>query len=187
MSHVDRDHWESRYVEAGPAPVIVPPPPPPLFADVVDLFPNSGTALESACGRGRAAVWLASLGMSYIGVDVSPTAVALAHDLADRSGVSERCRFAVFDLDDGLPPGNPVDLVLSYLFLDRRLARPMMSRLAPGGVLAIATLSEVDAGPGDYRAAPGELPRLFGALDILAGGKADGFAFLLGRGRTRQG
>lgn len=184
MSSADRDHWDSQYIEAGPAPVLIPPPPPPLFADVVDLFPTSGTALELACGRGRAAMWLVSRGMSYLGVDVSPTAIALARELADRSGVSGRCRFEVFDLDVGLPPGDQVDLVLSYLFLDRRLARPMIHRLAPGGMLAIATLSEVDAGPGDYRAAPGELSRLFGALDILAGDEADGFAWLIARNPT---
>lgn len=137
--------------------------------------------LELACGRGRGAVWLAWKGMKYQGVDVSPEAIRLARELADRAGVGDRCSFQVHDLDTGLPDGPPVDLVLSYLFFDRNLAGAMISRLAPRGLLAIATLSEVDAEPGPYRARPGELRVLFGSLDILAATEGDGSASLIGR------
>lgn len=130
-------------------------------------------------------MWLASRGLDYFGVDVSPVAIELAQDLAQRSGLADQCRFEVFDLDDGLPPGDQVDVILSYLFLDRRLTEAMIQRLKPGGLLAIATLSEVDAGPGEYRAAPGELLELFEPLEITASGEADGTAWLIGR--RRQG
>lgn len=119
--------------------------------------------------------------MTYLGVDVSPVAIELACDLTLRSGYADRCQFDVFDLDLGLPPGGAVDLILSYLFLDRRLAPSMTARLAPGGLLAIATLSEVDAGPGEYRAAAGELRHLFAGLEVLADEEADGFAWLIAR------
>lgn len=185
VSHVDRDKWNDRYEHSDPAPVLDPPPPPPLFAEVVDLFPLSGSALELACGRGRGAVWLASRGMSYLGVDVSPIALDLAIDLAARSGLTRQCRFEVFDLDRGLPPGDAVDLVMSYLFFDRRLVRPMIDRVKAGGMLAIATLSEVGAEPGEFRAKPGELASRFDTLDVMAGQEADGYAWLIGgKGRT---
>ena len=44
-------------------------------------------------------------------------------DLARRSGVGDRCRFVVVDLDNGLPAGSPVDVILCHKFGDRRLDR----------------------------------------------------------------
>lgn len=179
MSREDQTHWDARYRDEGPAPVLEAPPPP-LFVDVQHLFPTEGTALELACGRGRGAVWLARRGMEYLGVDVSAVAIRLSRELAARTGVTDRCSFEVHDLDDGLPDGTPVDLVFSYLFFDRDLADAMMDRLVPGGLLAIATLSEVGAEPGPYRARPGELRELFVSLDVLAEAEEDGSAWLIG-------
>jgi hypothetical protein len=55
----------------------------------------------------------------------------------------------------------------------------MVERLAPGGLLAMAVLSEVGAGPGRFRAGPGELRNAFDRLRIEAHGEADGLAWLL--------
>lgn len=181
MSRDDQTQWDARYRGEGPAPVLDPPPPPPLFSGSQDLFPSEGTALELACGRGRAAVWLARRGIEYRGVDVSPEAIRLARELAAQTGVADRCWFEVHDLDAGLPDGDSVDLVFSYLFFDRDLTSAMVDRLVPGGMLAIATLSEVGAEPGPYRARPGELSDLFGSLDVLAEAEDDGSAWLIGR------
>jgi SAM-dependent methyltransferase len=122
--------------------------------------------------------------MDVWGVDVSPVAVDLARQLARGSGVEDRCRFDVVDLDGGLPPGPPVDLVLCHRFRDRRLDQAIIERLAPGGMLALAVLSEVDVGPGPFRARRGELCEAFGELDMLVGGEAEGVAWLLARRST---
>ncbi len=116
-----------------------------------------GKALELACGQGLAAVWLARRGMDVWGVDVSGVAISQARDLARRSGVGNRCRFDVVDLDGGLPAGPPVDLVLCHKFRDGRLDREIIRRLSRGGLLAISALSEVGAAPGPFRVGPGEL------------------------------
>lgn len=137
--------------------------------------------MELACGRGRGAVWLAKRGMEYRGVDISPVAIKLARELTERSGVARRCRFEVFDLDEGLPPGPRVDLILCYLFRDRRLDRDVVDRLVPGGVLAVAVLSEVGHGPGEFRAGPGELRDAFWHLDVLDEGEKEGRAWILAR------
>jgi hypothetical protein len=100
--------------------------------------------------------------------------------------VADRCRFEVQDLDNGLPDGPPVDLLFIYLFRDSRLDSAVVDRLAPGGVLATACLSEVGAGPGQFRAKSGELMRAFGSLEILAEGEADGMAWLIGRSPVSQ-
>jgi SAM-dependent methyltransferase len=119
--------------------------------------------------------------MEIHGVDVSPVAIDLARRLAVDSGVADRCRFDVVDLDGGLPPGPDVDLLFCYLFRDQRLDQAMMDRLLPGGLLAVAVLSEVGAGPGPFRARPSELRDAFDELNVLVEGEEDGMAWLLAR------
>lgn len=178
----DRRHWNERYAAAGPEG-IDRLEPPPVFAACEDLFPTTGRALDIACGRGRASVWLADRGMTVAGLDVSPVAIELADELAAMHGCQERCTFAVADLDQGLPSnvtaGPPFDLVLCHLFRQPALDGAVVERLAPGGLLAVAVLSEVGAGPGRFRAAPGELRNAFDHLSVEADGEADGLAWLL--------
>ena len=180
VSEEDRRRWDERYAAGGTAPVD-DYGAPPIFAEYEHLFPTKGDVLELACGRGRGAVWLAGRGMDYLGVDVSPVAIDLARQLVAAQGVADRCRFEVHDLDRGLPPGPQVDLLLCYLFRDPTLDQAMVDRLKPGGLLATAVLSEVDAGPGRFRASPGELRDAFDILEILADGEGDGMAWLIGR------
>jgi SAM-dependent methyltransferase len=140
--------------------------------------------MDLACGRGEAAVWMAMRGMHVWGVDVSPVAVNRARALAARFTTPDQCRFDIVDLDDGLPIGPSLHVIHCHLFRDARLDYPMVERLAPGGLLAIAVLSEVGHGPGPFRARPGELRAAFARLTILAEGEAGGTAWLLGRRET---
>lgn len=172
--------WDERYREQGGAPV-GDHGPPPAFASVADLLPTCGTALELACGRGRASVWLARRGLHVHGVDVSPVAIELARTLADMEDLGSSCSFEVWDLDGGLPPGSTVDLVMCHLFWDPVLAPAILARLRPGGTLAIATLSEVGHGPGSFRAPRGGLADAFADLDLLAHREAEGLAVFVGR------
>ncbi len=176
----DRRRWDERYTAQGP-PRVSEVGPPDILARHAKLFPAGGEALDLACGQGRAAVWLARRGLDVWGWDISPVAVGQARELAQRAGVGDRCRFDVADLDDGLPPGPPADVVLCHKFRDQRLYRALVGRLKPGGVLAIVVLSEVGAAPGPFRAAAGELPAAFADLDPLAAGEGRGHAWLLAR------
>jgi hypothetical protein len=87
----------------------------------------------------------------------------------------------VFDLDSGLPPGPPVDLLFCHLFVDRRLDDAIMERLAPGGILVVVSLSEVGHGPGDFRIRPGELLDAFGSLEVVDHAESEGVARILAR------
>lgn len=156
---------------------------PPFLAPFENLLPTEGRALELACGRGRFSVWLAGRGMEVRGLDVSLVAIDLARRLAEAAGVADRCRFEVRDLDDGLPEGPLVDLILCHCFRDPRLDRAVIERLAPRGLLAMAVRSEVGAGPGRFRARPGELREAFSELDVVAHGEAEGMAWILARRR----
>lgn len=158
---------------------------PAVFAAYQDLFPSTGRALDLACGQGGASVWLARRGLDVLGVDVSPVAIGRARELASGNGVGARCRFEVADLDDGMPAGPPVDVILCHKFRDRRLDAAIVERLAPGGLLAISALSEVGAKPGPFRVRAGELPAAFASLEQIAAEEGDGEAFLLARNQIR--
>jgi SAM-dependent methyltransferase len=183
MTAEDGARWDATYssLDVGLDEVA----PPRVFASFERVFPTSGVALDLACGIGLASVWLARRGLDVVGVDVSGVAIARARDLAARAGLTDRCRFEIHDLDDGLPPGEPVDLVLCHLFNDPRLDPLIIERLAPGGLLAMACLSQIGGSAGTYRTHPGELLARFAALDVIVSGEADGRAWLLGRFGSR--
>jgi SAM-dependent methyltransferase len=185
MAEEDRRRWDGRYATQGPPPANGIQPPDILVRHG-DVFPTAGRALDLACGQGLGAVWLAVRGLDVWGLDVSAVAIGQARDLARRSGVDDRCHFDVVDLDDGLPAGPPVDVILCHLFRDRRLDQAIIGRLAPGGLVAIAALSEVGAAPGPFRALAGELPSAFAELEQIAAGEGDGYAWLLARNSGLQ-
>lgn len=180
MSAEDRTRWDAKYAGRG-VPGSDTIGPAAVFAPFVDAFPTAGRALDIACGQGAAAVWLAQRGLQVAGCDISPVAVEQARAFAVHSGVEDRCRFDVVDLDDGLPDGPPADVIYCARFRDSRLDAPMVQRLAPGGLLAITALSQVGSTAGRYRAAPGELRTAFSGLELIGEGEADGVAWLLAR------
>ncbi|MEH3129478.1 MAG: class I SAM-dependent methyltransferase [Mycolicibacterium neoaurum] len=175
MSTQDRLRWDASYAEDDAEPVCALPA---VFGPVEDMFPRTGAALEVACGTGGAAVWLARRGLRVHAVDVSAMAIARARRFAEQSAVP--VDFDVVDLDAGLPPGEPVDVLLCNKFRDAALYGSMIARLKPGGLLAICVLSEVDAAPGRFRAVAGELRAAFGDLDVIADGEGGGQAWLVG-------
>lgn len=138
--------------------------------------------MEVACGRGEASVWLALRGFEVWAFDVSPVAIEAARRLADRYRVADRCRFEVHDLDEG-PPREPrdVDLLLCHMFRDPALYGAMAQRLRPGGILAVAILSEAGGSTGRFRGKAGELREAFEELEILDEGEADGRAWIVAR------
>lgn len=179
MSDADRERWDARHATSAQAR----PALPHVFERFERLFPTRGHALEIACGLGSAALWLARRGLDVDAVDVSPVAIARAQAFQARQPVAARVRFAVYDLDQGLPHGAPVDVLLCCNFRAPHLYPAMARRLAPGGLLAVTTLSRVGAIGGAYRAEPGELHAAFRHLATLAEGERDGRAWLLARRR----
>ena len=180
MTAEDRIHWDGVYTDRD-RPDRDSAVLPEVFTPFEQQFPTGGRALELACGRGGATVWLARRGLESHGYDASAIAIDQARELAAHWQVSARCRFSVVDLDHGLPPGSPVEVILCHRFRAPHLNDAIIDRLVPGGLLAIAVLSEVDAAPGPYRAVPGELAAVFANLDLIAAGEGQGVAWLLAR------
>ncbi|MED5813094.1 class I SAM-dependent methyltransferase [Mycolicibacterium sp. 050232] len=178
MSEKDRVRWDAAYTDRPPDPASALPRE---FSGQAHEFPVAGSALDLACGTGRASVWLAERGLAVWGLDVSAVAVNRASEAAALHGVAERCRFDVADLDDGLPAGPLVDVVLCHRFRDPALYPALAARLRPGGLLAICVLSEVGAESGRFRAAAGELETAFAGLETVAASEGDGEAWLVAR------
>ena len=179
VSAEDRRRWDAVYADRGQTGAA--PAPPGDFPLCDDWFPTAGRALDVACGRGRAAVWMALRGLDVWGFDVSAVAIEQARAYAVQWQVADHCNFDVVDLDHGIPPGPPVDVVLCQRFRAPGLNRAVVDRLAAGGLLAISVLSEVGATPGRFRAKPGELVVAFGDLDVIAQGEGEGVSWLLAR------
>ncbi|HEY0815586.1 MAG TPA: class I SAM-dependent methyltransferase [Pseudonocardia sp.] len=175
MSEADRRRWDARHAVAVDVGALAPD----LLRGRSELVPSAGRALDVACGRGAVALWLARRGLSVDAVDVS----AVALEVAARNTGDLPVRWWRHDLDTGLPPGcaGPYDVVVCQRFRDPALYPALAAALAPGGLLAITVLSEVDEGPGPWRAPAGELLGAFGHLEVLVHTEANGEASLLGR------
>jgi 2-polyprenyl-3-methyl-5-hydroxy-6-metoxy-1,4-benzoquinol methylase len=181
VSRRDASRWDGRHAAASD----VGPLPPEALRGREELVPTSGRALDVACGRGSVARWLARRGMVVDAVDVS--AVGLA--AAARVGADLPVRWWRHDLDAGLPEGctGPYDVVVCQRFRDPALYPALAAALAPGGLLVITVLSEVDEGPGPWRAPAGELLGAFGGLDVLVHAEANGEASLVALLRAPAG
>lgn len=175
MTTADRTRWDNKYSDAPDRSRV--PSVPSHFEAFAEQFAGVADALEIACGAGTTAVWLATQGVSVAAYDISPVAISAATELAAQHDVADQCSFATHDFDDGLPPGEPVDLVVCNMFRDPLLDDAIVERLRPGGLLAIAALSEVGAKPGRFRVTPGALPVAFSSLEELASGEGDGVAW----------
>jgi 2-polyprenyl-3-methyl-5-hydroxy-6-metoxy-1,4-benzoquinol methylase len=175
VSLADRSRWDARHAAVGPAV----PMPPDALRGREELLPAGGRALDVACGRGAVAVWLAQRGLAVDAVDVSGAGLDTGRALAARAGVE--VRFVEADLDEGLPVSGPYDVVVCQRFRDPALYPALAAALAPGGLLVITVLSEVNDEPGPFRAARGELVAAFADLDHLAASEGNGEAALVAR------
>ena len=162
------DKWERRYREGAYAERTHPTA---LLVEWLDIVPD-GPALDVACGAGRNALYLASLGRAVDGVDISPTALARAARAAAERHLN--ARFIEADLeqdpDRALPEG-PYALILVVRYVHRGILPALLRRLVLGGVLIVEEhldWPEPVVGPSNpaFRMRPNELLRL--ALD--AGG-----------------
>ncbi len=75
-----------------------PEPPDQLVELVESRWARPCRTVEIGCGAGFSAVWLATRGFEVTGLDVAPSAVVLARQLAERRAVA--CAFEVADLTE---------------------------------------------------------------------------------------
>jgi rhodanese-related sulfurtransferase len=145
--------------------------PSPFLADVIDRIPR-GRALDLAAGHGREAVFLALSGFDVEAWDHAPEALAKAHTLAARNGVTITTREENLESRSIEIPEGAFALVTCFRFLHRPLLPKMERAVAPGGHLVYETFrigQERYGRPKSprYLFQDGELKRTFPTLEVV--------------------
>jgi tellurite methyltransferase len=162
MEIVPRD-WDQHYAE----PSRLDWTPAPLLVETVDAL-APGRALDVACGAGRNALYLATLGWDVDAVDASPAAIRLLRQRA--AGL--RVHAHVADLERGeFPfPSAAYDLVCCFFYLQRDLFVPLQQAIRPGGTFLGAVFvrgAETEsARKSAFELEPGELRTFFNGWKI---------------------
>jgi tellurite methyltransferase len=166
MSEEDRARWDARYAAGNHGRE----QPSPFLEALIDRLPPRGRALDVAGGAGRNALLLARHGLDVTVVDVSEVGLAIARRRAEEAGLAirtERRDLAA----DGLPAG-PWDVIVSILYLERRLFPAYRAALAPGGLLCflqptVDNLLRHARPPRPFLLEPGEIAKLARELDVI--------------------
>jgi SAM-dependent methyltransferase len=126
----------------------------------------AGTVLDVGCGTGDNTLLIASLGLPVLGVDVAPTAVAMAARKAEERGVG--AEFAVADALELVSLGRRFDTVLDsglcHTF-DRderqRYAASLAEVIEPDGTLYVLCFSDRGPDTGPHPVGEGEVRAAF--------------------------
>ena len=166
MSDVDRQRWDSRYA----AGEYSGRTHPTVLLEQWQAELPRGRALDVACGAGRNALYLASLGYSVDAVDISN--VALERGAASAAEQGMQVNWINADFDHDTLPEEAYDLVVVSRFLDHRLIPQIQDRLQAGGHVVYeqhvrTTLPDI-GGPRSnrFRLRPQELLSLFRDLTV---------------------
>ncbi len=134
------------------------------------LLPDSGLALDLACGAGANACFLAEKGLSVQAWDFSDVALAFL----DRYAKSNQLQIASkqVDITPDLLPNNTFDVIIISRYLDRRLSHEIMAALKPKGLLFYQTFIQDKpnaVGPNnpDFLLQENELLQMFQALKTV--------------------
>ena len=146
MSGADRVKWDERYRAGAYAER---EHPSALLAEWEARLPR-GRALDVACGAGRNSLFLAATGRRVDAVDISAVALDRARDAAKARGLQVRWIEADLDDDPAALPRERYDLIVVIRYVNAKLLKPLLERLAANGVLLIeqhVESSEDVAGP----------------------------------------
>ncbi|MBI4402002.1 MAG: dihydroneopterin aldolase [Nitrospirae bacterium] len=120
---------------------IIEPAPAKFLMEHVHLLPK-GEVLDVAAGRGRNALYLASLGYRVEGIDRDEQALAELTATAQRRRLNLTMRYVDLEADPNVLPEFPkerYDVILVFFYLYRPLFPALLQALRPGGVLVYET------------------------------------------------
>lgn len=159
---MDLRGWDRRYRSGSPKS-----PPSPLLVKTAAALPP-GHALDLACGTGRNALWLASIGWRVIAIDGSSRAIEILRHRAREQALSVDARIADLEKHEYRIEPSSWDLIAMCFYLQRDLFAPAKLGVKPGGVvLAIVHITEPGEHPTGHRLRPGELKAYFEEWEIL--------------------
>lgn len=143
-------------------------PPSPWITRFAPLIAERGRVLDVACGSGRHARYVHSLGLQVTGVDRD--ALSIADLRADLPG-----QWIEADIENGpWPlPGVQFDAVIVTHYLWRPLWPQILASVAPGGLLLYETFADGNAAFGkpsrpDFLLRRGELLQVCSGWQVIA-------------------
>ena len=170
MSQRDQEKWDRKYLEN---PSLREERPPSRWLEEYIPETEGGQALDVACGTGRNTLWLARHGWKVDAVDISPVALQILTEAAQKEGVSGMITTYLIDLDRFVAPRESYDLIVKTNYLDRPLISELKKLLKLGGYFVVETYMDhpenerEDANP-DFLLQAAELPLIFNDWEILA-------------------
>ena len=153
--------WNEHYARAGGADEA----PAALLSEVAELMPP-GRALDLACGAGRNAIYLASLGWNVVAVDSSSEAIRIVRRRAGEAGCTIDARVSDLETGEFTIEPDSFDLICDFFYLDRRIFPKIRSGVRPGGLVA-AEIHLRDSEAHRFVLDSGELRREFADWKIL--------------------
>jgi len=161
-----KDKWNARYREADHSRPIAAA----VISENLHLLPESGSALDLACGLGGNALLLAERGLDVQAWDISDVAIQNLSKRATEDGLSVKAQ--VCDIESETLPADTFDVITVSYYLDRNLFSALMAALRPGGLIFYQTFSQMavtQRGPANpvYRLAKQELLQAFSSLDVI--------------------
>jgi SAM-dependent methyltransferase len=132
MSVADRIKWDERYRAGAYADR---EHPSALIAEWEPRLPR-GRALDVACGAGRNSLFLAATGRHVDAVDISAVALERARETAKVRKLQVHWIEADLDEDPAAAlPCERYDLIVLIRYVNAKLLRALLERLAPNGML----------------------------------------------------
>ena len=161
-----RGKWNRRYSETPSGK----PRACAVLREYAFLLPETGTALDLACGRGGNTLLLARRGLQAHAWDISQEAIGMLAREAEAEGLSMQTE--VRDVQESPPEPGTFDVICVSYYLERGICSALIEALRPGGLLFYQTFLHEkvsDEGPNNpaYRLGLNELLGLFAPLHVL--------------------
>jgi len=164
-THPDAARWDGRYLDSSRP--WLPREPRQLLVDYAHLLPESGLALDAACGVGANGHFLSQRGLRVIALDISQVALRMAVQW----GREHACPLdaAVYDLSAPWLPTDRFDVILNFHFLERECIPVFRKALKPGGLIYFETFLSPESDPESHirYLEPGELRLIFQDYEII--------------------
>jgi len=135
----DAEKWNQLYKNGGPGQLQAAS----VLEDNRHLLPETGKALDLACGRGANAMLLARHGLETHAWDISSEAIRLLETSSRQSDIQVHC--AQRDVVAEPPAAESYDVIVVSRFLERKLIPHLITALRPQGLIYYQTFTREPA------------------------------------------